>query len=59
MRTAYDVQVDGRHGSERPRLTWKKLTENDCHKSTWRSAMHAVSQLHGMGPTDGDDAPAH
>ena len=51
-------------------LTWKKLTERDCRewklapqeRSTWRSgvrsAMRAVSQLPGKGPTDVDDTPA-
>ena len=57
----------------RPKLTWKKLTQKDCHewklmtvdpqeRSTWRSdvrsAMRAASQLPGRGPTDMDDAPA-
>ena len=65
VRAACDIQVDGRRGTGRPKLTWKKLTENDCrewklttvdpHKrSTWRSvvrsAMHAASQLPGRGP---------
>ena len=57
--------------AERPKLTWKKLTEKDCHewklttfdpqeRNTWRSgvrsAMRAASQLLGRGPTDVDDA---
>ena len=73
IRTASDIQIDGRLGAGRPKLTWKKLTERDCHewklttvdpqeRSTWksgvRSAMHAASQLPGKGPTDVDDAPA-
>ena len=73
VRTACDIQVDGRRGLMRPKLTWKKLTENDCRewklmtvdlqdRSTWRSgvrsAMHAASQLPGRGSTDVDDAPA-
>ena len=56
----------------RPKLTLKKLTENDCRewklmtvdpqeRSTWRSgvrsAMRAASQLSGRGPNDVDDAP--
>ena len=64
---------DGRRGAGRPKLTWKKLTERHCRewrlttvdpqkRSTWRSgansAMRAVSQLPGKGPTDVDDAPA-
>ena len=60
IRTACDIQIDGRQGAGRPKLTWKKLTERDCRewkltkvdpqeRSTWRSgvrsAMHAASQL--------------
>ena len=32
--TACDIQVYGRRGAGRPKLTWKKLTENNC--SGWR-----------------------
>ena len=73
IRTACDIQIDGRRGAGRPKLTWKKLTERDCRewklmtvdpqeRSTWRSGvgydMRAASQLPGKGPTDVDDAPA-
>ena len=73
IRTACDIQIDGRWGAGMQRLTWKKLTEIYCcewnlttvdlqERSTWgsamRSAMHAVSQLAGKGPTDVDGAPA-
>ena len=73
IRTACDIQIGGRWGAWRPKLTWMKLTERDCHgwklttvdpqeRSTWRSgvrsAMHAASQLPEKGPTDVDDAPA-
>ena len=73
VRTACDIQIDGRCGAGRPKLTWKKLTEKDCRewklitvdpqeRSTWRSgvrsAMRAASQLPGKGSTDVDDAPA-
>ena len=52
-------------GGGRPRLTWKALTEKDCHewklttvdpqerstlRSGVRSAMGAASQLPGRGP---------
>ena len=65
VRTTCDIQIDGRQGAGRPNLTWKKLTEKDCHewklttvdpqeRSTWkpdvRSAMRAASQLPGKGP---------
>ena len=73
VRTACDIQIDGRRGAGRPKLTWKKLTEKDCRewklttvdpqdRSTWRTgvrfAMRAASKLPGRGPTDVDDAPA-
>ena len=66
IRTACDMQIDGRRGAVRPKLTWKKLTEQNClewklttvdpqERSTWRSgvrsAMHTASQLPGKGPT--------
>ena len=71
VRTACDIQIDGRRGAGRPKLTWKKLTEKDCREwklttvdpqESWRSgvrsAIHAASQLPERGPTDVDDAPA-
>ena len=60
IRKACDIQIEGRWGAGRPKLTWKKLTEKDCcewklqtvdpqERSTWRSgvrsAMRAASQL--------------
>ena len=73
VRTACDIQIEGRRGAGKPKLTWKKLIEKDCRewklttvdpleRSTWRSGvrsdMRAASQLPGKGPTDMDDAPA-
>ena len=73
IRTACDIQIEGRRGAGRPKLTWKKLTERNCcewklmtvylqERSTWRSGvrstMRAASQLPDKGPTDVDDAPA-
>ena len=67
-----DIQVDGKHGPGRPKMTWKQLTERDCRewkisainphdRHTWRSgvrsAMLAASQLSGRGPTGVDVAP--
>ena len=58
VRTACDIQIEGKQGAGRPKLTWKKLTEKDCNeweltivdpqeRSTWksdvRSAMRAAS----------------
>ena len=27
--TAFDIQVNGKHGPGRPKMTWKTLTERD------------------------------
>ena len=66
------IQVDGKRGPGRPKITWKQLTERDSRewklsainphdRRTWRSgvrsAMRAASQLSGRGPTDVDVAP--
>ena len=32
IRKACDIQIEGRRGAGRPKLTWKKLTEKDCHE---------------------------
>ena len=73
IRTACDIQIDGRRGAGRSKLTMKKLTERDCcewklgivdpqERSTWRSsvrsAMRAAFQLPEKRPIDVDDAPA-
>ena len=29
---AFDIQVDGKHGLERPEMTWQQLTERDCRE---------------------------
>ena len=71
VKTAFDIQVDGKRGPGRPEMTWKQLTERDCRewkainphdRHTWRSgvgsAMSAASQLSGRGPTGVDVAPA-
>ena len=72
VKTAFDIQVDGKRGPGRPKMTRKQLTGRDCRESklsainphdrrTWRSgvrfAMHAASQPSGRGPTDVDIAP--
>ena len=65
VKTAFDIQVEGKPGPGRPKMTWKQLTERDCRewklsainphdRQTWRSgvssAMRAASQLSGRGP---------
>ena len=68
VKTAFHIQVEGKRGPGRPKMTWKQLTERDCrewklltinphNRHTWKSAMHAASQLSGRGPTDVDVAP--
>ena len=66
IKTAFHIQVDGKHGPGRPKLTCNQLTERDCRE--WklsdidphdryleicvRSAMCATSQPTGREPTD-------
>ena len=72
IKTAFDIQIDGKRGPWWPKMTCKQLTERDCRewklsainphdRRTWksgvRSAMRAASQLSGRGPTDEDVAP--
>ena len=72
VKTAFDIQVDGKRGPRRPKMTWMQLTERDSRewkllaidpydRHTWRSgvrsAMRAASQLPGREPTDVDVAP--
>ena len=71
-RPTLSIQVNGKRGPGRPKMTWKQLTERDCRewklsainphdRHSWRSgvrsAMCAASQLSGRGPTDVDVAP--
>ena len=30
VKTAFHLQVEGKHGPGRPKMTWKQLTERDC-----------------------------
>ena len=72
VKTSFDIQVDGKRGPGRPKMTWKELTQRDrreCKLSAigpydrdaWRSgmrfAMRAASQLPERGPTVVDMAP--
>ena len=63
VKTAFDIQVDGKRGPRRPKMTWKQLTERDCrdwklsaidphNRHTWRPDARAASQLPGRGPID-------
>ena len=72
VKTAFDIQVNGKRRPGRPKMTWKQLTERDRRewklsaidphdRDTWRSgvrsAMRAASQLAGRGPIVVDMAP--
>ena len=72
VKTNFHIQVEGKRGPGRPKITWKQLTGRDCRewklsainphdRHTWRSgvrsAMRAASQLSGRGSTDVDVAP--
>ena len=68
VKTAFDIQVNGKHGHGKPKMTWKQLTERDRKsavdphdRNTWRSgvrsAMPAASQLPGRGHTVMNMAP--
>ena len=65
VKTAFDIQVDGKHGLERPEMTWQQLAEREIAESgrcrisilmihTWRSgmrsALHTTNQLLEGGP---------
>ena len=60
VKTVFHIQVEGKRGPGRPKMTWKQLTERDCRewklsainphdRNMWRSgvksAKHAASQL--------------
>ena len=63
VKTAFDIQVNGKRGPGRPKMTWKQLTsaidphDRDTLRSGVRSAMRAASQLPGRGPTVVDMVP--
>ena len=44
--TAFDIQVDGKRGPGRPKMTWKQLTERDCRE--WKlSAINFMIDIPG------------
>ena len=56
IKTAFDIQVDGKRGPGRPKMTWKQLTERDSREGklsainphdrrTWCEICHACSKL--------------
>ena len=33
VKTAFDIQIDGKHGPGRPKMTWRQLTEKGDRES--------------------------
>ena len=62
VKTAFDIQVNGKSGPGRPKMTWKQLTERDRKewklsaidphvRDTWRSGVRSAIQINGKrGP---------
>ena len=55
VKSAFDLQVDGKHGPGRPKMTWKRLTERGYRewklsairphdRHTWRSGVRSAMQ---------------
>ena len=53
MTYVVDIQIVGKHGPGRPKMTWKQLTERDCRewklsainphdRDTWRSGVRSA-----------------
>ena len=53
IKSGFDIQVDGKRGPGRPKMTWKQLTERDCRewklsainphdRRTWRSGVRSA-----------------
>ena len=65
VNTAFDIQVDGKHGPGRPKMTWRQPTDRDCREwklstlmmETHEDLVYAASQLPGRRPTDVNIAP--
>ena len=66
IKTAFDIQVDGKHGPGRPKMAWKQLTERDCRewkllavnphdRDTWRSGVRSGvrSAMHAASQLSG------
>ena len=68
VKTAFDIQVNGKRGPGRPKMTWKQLTERD-HRGwklsaidphdgdTWRSDLRSAMPVAWKGATVVDMAP--
>ena len=45
VKTAFDIQVDGKHGPGKSKMTWKQLTERDCRE--WK--LSAINMINTPG----------
>ena len=63
INTAFDIQIDGKHGPGRPKMTWtrKQLTERDCRewklsainphdRRTWRTGVRSAMRAASQLP---------
>ena len=59
VKTAFDLQVDGKRGPGTPKMTWKKMTERDCrewkllaidphYRHTWRSGPEVIKLFYAQ-----------
>ena len=59
VKTAFDIQVNGKRGPGRPKITWKQLTERDRRewklsaidphdRDTWRSGVRSAIKVGKM-----------
>ena len=48
VKTAFDIQVNGKHGPGRPKMTWKQLTERD--RREWKLSAIVMKETPGDLP---------
>ena len=68
VKTAFDIQVDGKHRPRKPKMTSRKLTARDYRewklsamdpqeRDTWRSSVRSARHAASQGPTDVNVSP--
>ena len=69
VKTAFHIQVEGKRGPGRPKMTWKQLTKRDCRewklsllsaiiphdRNMWRSGVR--SAIHAASQLSGEGGP--
>ena len=48
VKTAFHIQVEGKHGPGRPKMIWKQLTERDCRE--WKLSSTLMTEICGDLP---------